>query len=78
MNVIASINSIFTKTKWNFDEGDEEAATNYGFYIDKIIVHSEPTLTANEHNNSANSSTNSDRILEVSCIQYIKRRIGLM
>jgi hypothetical protein len=63
MNIIASINGIFTKTKWNFEDED---STNYGFNIEKIIVHSEPTLNETDHYNSPNSSTNADRILEVS------------
>lgn len=63
MNIIVSINNIFTRTKWILDEGQPN--TNYGFSIEKIIIHKEPTTDVYDHYNNANSSTNADKILEV-------------
>ena len=67
MNVIASINTIFTRTKWNYDDDQdgEEIAENYGFYIEKIIVNSEPSAGYNEHYNNVNTSPDADRVLEL-------------
>lgn len=66
MNVIASINTIFTRTKWIYDDGndDNKLAENYGFYIEKIIVHTEPN-PSNDHYNSLNISPDSDKVLEL-------------
>lgn len=67
MNIIAAVNTIFTKTLWNVNEDFENPlyAANFGFSIEKIIVHTEPNLDRNDHYNSPNASTNADRILEV-------------
>jgi disintegrin and metalloproteinase domain-containing protein 17 len=71
MNIIASINSIFTRTKWLLDsEGDSNQADtkiddNYGFYIEKIIVNSEPNAGYNEHYNNVNIPPDADRVLEL-------------
>ena len=68
MNVIASINGIYLKTVWNVQNEDDpsrEDLTNYGFSIEKIIVHTEPTTDRFDHYNNPNSSTNADRILEL-------------
>ena len=67
MNIIASVNTIFTRTKWSYDDDqDGDVSTeNYGFYIEKIIVHSEPNPGAKEHYNSEISSLDADKVLEL-------------
>lgn len=67
MNIIASINNIFTRTKWIYDDDQdgEEETENYGFYIEKIIVNSEPSVGYNEHYNNVNTSPDADRVLEL-------------
>lgn len=71
MNVIAAINTIFTRTPWiirhpDEDEREDEVWLNYGFSIEKIIILKEPTTGRLDHYNNANSSTEADKILEVS------------
>jgi disintegrin and metalloproteinase domain-containing protein 17 len=72
MNVIASVNSIYTKTVWNTADLEENAGdsnsverTGYGFSIEKIIVLGSPTTDKYEHYNNENCSTNADRVLEL-------------
>ena len=66
MNIIASVNNIFTRTVWNLDEVENESLrANFGFSIEKIIVHKEPTVDVYDHYNNANSSRNAEVILEV-------------
>ena len=67
MNIIAAINNIFTRTQWLYDDDQdgEELTENYGFYIEKIIVHSEPSAGFNEHYNNVNTSPDADRVLEL-------------
>lgn len=67
MNVIAAINSIYTKTEWIIRHlnGGDEKLLNYGFSIEKIIILTEPTLNKIDHYNSENSSRDADKILEV-------------
>ncbi|CAF0705583.1 unnamed protein product [Brachionus calyciflorus] len=63
MNIIASVNGIYTTTKFNIEEDtDSPLNTNYGFSIEKIIIHKEPSLSDNY--NSANSSSDSEVILD--------------
>jgi disintegrin and metalloproteinase domain-containing protein 17 len=67
MNLIASVNSIYTTTVWN--SGDYETnqveMKGYGFSIEKIIILNYATTDKYEHYNNDNSSTNADRILEL-------------
>ncbi|RMZ96592.1 adam 17-like protease, partial [Brachionus plicatilis] len=63
MNIIVAVNNIFTGTKWIFDEGKPNS--NYGFSIDKIIIHKEPTINVYNHYNNKNSSKNADTILNL-------------
>lgn len=68
MNVIAAINTIYTRTPWIIrrDDQRDETWTNYGFSVEKIIIFDEPTIDKFEHYNNPNSSRNADKILEVS------------
>lgn len=63
MNIIVVINNIFTRTKWIIDE--DQPDINYGFSIDKIIIHKEPTIDTYPHYNNKNSSKIADTILDV-------------
>ena len=64
MNIIGSINVIFTQTPWILQaELDTElVSVNYGFAIDKIIIHAEPT-NQSKHYNSENAFKNADDVL---------------
>jgi hypothetical protein len=75
INIVGAVNAIFTKTSWNMnknydnespnqDATAQEDSTNWGFTVEKIIVHSEPTNSPH-HYNSINSSTDADVILQV-------------
>ena len=73
MNIIASVNAIYTQTIWNLNDMDEENrvnVTDFGFSIDKIIVHTEPSDGLTEQYNYADSSTNADKILDVQLIFF--------
>jgi hypothetical protein len=53
----------------------QEDPTNWGFTVEKIIVHSEPTNSPH-HYNSMNSSTDADVILQViiDCLLILKHQ----
>lgn len=72
MNIVGAINVIFTQTPWVLQaELDAElVSVNYGFSIDKIIIHAEPsneTTTpgggGGKHYNGANTIRNADEVL---------------
>jgi hypothetical protein len=74
MNIVGAVNGIFTKTKWKlsgYDDGDGENIQrmmlneNYGFSIEKVIIHVEPEKSPNEHYNNEQTSKNADAVLEV-------------
>jgi disintegrin and metalloproteinase domain-containing protein 17 len=73
MNVIAGINSVYTRTVWNLYSYDDESnglntdqMSNYGFTIDKIIILKEATsFNGNNHYNNMNSSKSADQVLEL-------------
>jgi hypothetical protein len=74
MNIVGAVNGIFTKTKWrlsSYENDDEESIQrmmnneNYGFSIEKVIVHVEPEKSPNEHYNNEKTSKSADVVLEV-------------
>jgi len=73
MNIIAAINTIYTRTVWNLNSYEDESnalnsdqMSNYGFTIDKIIILKEPTsYNGNDHYNNMNTSTSADKVLEL-------------
>lgn len=58
------MNTNYDNENQNQDPTLLEESTNWGFTVEKIIVHSEPTNSPH-HYNSMNSSTDADVILQV-------------
>ena len=64
MNVISGINEIYTKTEWKFNADNEVSNINYGFVVEKVIVHVTPNTEEN-HYNSIENTDSADEVLEV-------------
>jgi hypothetical protein len=60
-----NLNDIENMEIENSNTENKKDSTNFGFSVEKVIVHAEPTNSPNHYNSFTDTSIDADKVLEV-------------